>query len=75
MKTRESTLKDMRRSLVPGTPAFLYQYEHGGWGWASAGSPNGEVLEKAAETGLNGVFVDSRGRAVAPFHNVERVVS
>ena len=73
MKTKDAAHKAMSKMLVSGTPGFLFQYAHGGWSWSSEGSPNGARLKAALDKGSQtGTFLDSRGRHVAPFHNVER---
>lgn len=82
MKTQEATLKDMRRSLRPGTPAFLFQYvgaEHNRW--CSEDSPMGEVCQKALLEGQAPVL-DHAGRPLKGLrgqdiiiHNIEKVTA
>lgn len=82
MKTKEATLKEMRRMLVPGTPAFLYQViGTESYRWCSEASPMGEVCQKALQEGQAPILASDgtpmkglRGQALI-IHMVERVQS
>lgn len=82
MKTREATLKDMRRSLLPGTQGFLFQFVGAEtYRWCSKDSPMGEVCQKALLEGQAPVLASNgspmkgfRGQDII-IHNVEEVTA
>jgi hypothetical protein len=81
MKTKESTLKDMRRSLG-SDPGFIFQYVgKAHFGWCTERSPLGDVCHKALLEGQASVL-GSDGSPLKGFHGqgiiihaVERVTA
>ena len=71
--TREAAQRDMQRVLSPGSTAYLYQYPHGGWDWASEDSYRGLECSKALEASkTTACFRSSTGASLCVIHHIER---
>lgn len=73
-KTKEAAIKDMKKSVVPGTPGFLYQYQHNGWDWCTERSYRGEACKEAlSKNESQAPLFGSTGALLVTLMNIEPV--